>query len=648
MAVPAPLMNIFGQFGQMGQGNTNTRGQLSSYQNNGPLNGLVHVLVADIDRAPAAPQQDLLNAFAAEHNVYLGWDDLKQALKELTPIQREVVLGPVLRRLVPANGRPAGFPMTFTEVNTLAHRFNINVEGYLTPDALKLTRNTLKATLVERFTADDKAAAFILEEPAERVRLRVAALNAAQQASLRGKIRTRPLTVSQEMDITRRAELELKRREALPLTDPLSSNANQIPVAGAIAAPIATLKLWQSADNQYQFDTLNPAEHNGHYASHSFASYERQSTDVKAVVEKAVTDRQAGQPVKLKKAFQQFELEQSKKPGAFADKMQNQMNTMLSSMTGMLGFGDQNGIAGFIGKIFSNIFGGLFQLFGPLSSMKDMFSKMGKTAGSSLDDDEEMKELKERDPVLAAETKEFAGLVEKLEESGADGAEEAHRLNAAWRTTPNTPAVWRDVAVTMIRHGLNDEVDNWMSAKTKKTLDHLIREERRIIATGRAATPQLLGQLEETQRAFAILEDPRINPRCKAEAFNLRATMFERVMGIAIGVTTAESADKQEQKEHVQLNQKVAGLTVTEQAAQAAHSPIAGDLAARLLAAQQALVAHVAPVAATAAALAGAKTNAANAVLPPILIMARAKNPPAHGAVPVGLPAELRRLGLVI
>jgi len=584
MAVPAQLMDLFSQ---MGQGSTNTRGQLSSYQNNGPLNGLVHVLVADIDQLTVAPhdgstaaaRQDLLNAFAAEHNVYLGWDDLKQALKELTPIQREVVLGPVLRKLIPTKANNTD-PITAKEVARLARTFDIKVESYLTPDAFKATK------LIPEIKKADIDIAYAMEAHALATRLRVtvATIPALEEKKLRDIIAKRfSGNQAQEWNVAKRAEIEFKRRSALPVGDVDRPDANQIPATIVPAGPaITTLKLWQSDDNQYQFDTPNPAEHNSHYASHPFASYEKQSADVKAVVEKVVAERQAGKPVKLKQGFQQFYLEQSKKPGALADEMQNQMQTMLSGLTNTLGFGDKNGIVGFIGKIISGLLPGVFQLFSSLSNMKSMFSNMGKTADSPVDGVEEMKELKEKNPELAVETKEFAGLVRKLEEQGDTGAIEARRLNEAWRAAPNTPAVWKDLAVTMIDHGLNDDVDSWMRAKAKNALSHLIREEKRI--SPNALTP-LHTELNRIRTAFDTLEDPKLanaSDAYKAENLELRLRMFERLMQVATNVSTKQDDYKKTAESAENLRQQAAGLNRSHVAAQAAGTPVTPTLQERL------------------------------------------------------------------
>jgi len=663
MAAAAPFMDLLGKMGDMSLGAA-TRGQLSSYQNNGPLNGLVHVLVADIDKLPAGgskvtrAKQDLLNAFAAEHNIYLTWDDFKQVVKDLNPIQREVVLGPVLRRLIPEdaditkprkttlNPPPIGWAaISAEEAAQLAWRFDIKTEDYLTPDAFK-------AKLTREMKAADINDIYARREPIEilgleRARLAagtpgaaIAALTPAQTVALRTRISQELSAQGHAMNLQQRVEVEFRRRQALPVGHADHPDTNQIQQA-ALAAPIATLKLWQSEEDQYQFDIANLLAHNSHYASHSFASYEKRSADVTKVINDAVLKRTAAKPIEIKKAFQQFETAEAKKPGAFAEKMQDQMQGMLSGITNMLGFGDKNGPMAFIGSIFSNLLKGMMPMLGMLGNMKQMVANMGKTPDASLiSDPDEMKKLQEENPELAAETREFASLVEKLEELGEK--EEAGRLNEAWRATPNTPVVWRDLVVTMIDHGLNDDVDSWMREKSKKTLEHLIREEQKIERSQNLRRPtQLHQELTHVQTAFAQLEDPRLAQASEAyknENLGLRMQMFEQLMQVATNVMATEGERKKAAADLAQLRQSEGNLRASDTAA--AGQPVATALHERWTAVQAALQAgSPIPARASAADQAAiqAKTDAVAGTGLPVIV-------PMFTAKQGRLQAELRRI----
>ncbi len=113
------------------------RARTTRYQNNGPLNPLVHHLIdnASDPAIPPAMKQKLTEAFAEEYGVYASWDILVEKVNLIKdPTQREMILGPVLRQMLPAkyhNANNHEWPtVSPQDALTLANEFGFDMEWY--------------------------------------------------------------------------------------------------------------------------------------------------------------------------------------------------------------------------------------------------------------------------------------------------------------------------------------------------------------------------------------------------------------------------------------------------------------------------------------------------------------------------------------
>lgn len=127
------------------------RAQTTGDQNNCGLNALVHTLVPNMGRVPenAEGRVELCDAFNARYNTQLTWEALILEMQGIVnPVDKERILGPVLRRLLlNERDRNSDTMLTAVQVQEVAHKFNIRVESYATHEAtrrdleLKILRN---------------------------------------------------------------------------------------------------------------------------------------------------------------------------------------------------------------------------------------------------------------------------------------------------------------------------------------------------------------------------------------------------------------------------------------------------------------------------------------------------------------------------
>ena len=119
----------------------------SNYQDNGPLNALVHVFASVKDGQPViqpnlALQRELSQAFYDEWGTYLSLQQLAEIVQHTTdPMHREMLLGPVLRRMLSeeetGQGDSGSAQVSVEAVAKLGKRFGIRVESYKTPEGIK-------------------------------------------------------------------------------------------------------------------------------------------------------------------------------------------------------------------------------------------------------------------------------------------------------------------------------------------------------------------------------------------------------------------------------------------------------------------------------------------------------------------------------
>lgn len=471
------------------------RAQTTNYQNNDLFNPLAHALVDNIDnpniQAPA--QERLRAAFVEAHGVHPTWNELKIALKNLDPIQREVVLGPVLRimaatgaganaRLYPKAADPADWQAIGQEdLLRVANELNIYVELYDSKFALQALKKRLEDD--EKLIREDRIRTQL------RYPLRPNPLNLAQAASLNAAFEREKIDINKAVEakivpiMSNKAHMHHPERNLLA-----GRNAAGLTLP---ADRTASLKIWANDGKECSFEKPNAAEHNQKYASFQSYVYDRDKDAIKAVVAKSFT---SGNPLSLGTALKDYSNKANKdNPERFLDGMKKGM----SSLAKMFGGGP---FVTLIFEVFSNLFATMSSLFPALQGLEKMFSGVGK-ADTDLPDEKELKELIAKhpdNPEFAARAEEFSGYAQMLADTGPSGKGAATQLTKEWKeairdpndlpaadpgsTFAKTEIVFEKLLAQMKANGLEDEASALLDAQTNRLLQQLKQAEVQIEA----------------------------------------------------------------------------------------------------------------------------------------------------------------------
>ncbi len=462
------------------------RAKTTDYQNNGGLNALAHILVSKLDAVPVAAvgRVELINAFNQEYGVFLdpanpiSWTKVTDMLKSIKdPRSLEVMVGPLLRRLLPAplhvpRADGVWLPVDAADVLTVAQKFEIKCEGQATELAIK---NKLRVAV----SADPTIAV------ANR-------------------------------------EAEINRRYALAIA---AGGVFAAPVA-----PIATLELLNNGQ-QWEYKTATEAEAKAHNAAYGYKTvpfnYGEHSAQIRRQISSAVLNNKTD----INPIFNKFASDyKAKQPQGFAALRADSdfskkieegflqiMNPLGINMPGPAG-GFFNLIGGFISKIMGVLFGAM----GKFQELAKIFSKGNKTSESPLS----AEDFEGQSAEVAAAGAEFADLSNTLASMGGEkGKRIAAEVNKAWREDPNSPDIQDKLIDAMLSCGLREQADEWLRAKEQEILNKALEN-----LEGWLGASPLLTLLNKYKDTLKLFEDPALqyaDEGYKQENFNVRYRVFK-------------------------------------------------------------------------------------------------------------------------
>jgi hypothetical protein len=527
--------------------------KLSQYRGNGPLNALVHVFadkIANIpvDNAVAAPpvttRADLCAAFHAEWGTYLDWAQLQAVLTATTdPMHREMLLGPVLRRLLPDEGQggDGATEVSVDAVATLGKRFGIRVEAYQDYAGLR-------AEIREKLLKEHPG----IEEDALR-HLGDKAFKRALGPEIKRRFMGAPDNLPEAVAIQRAAQ---ELQSILAGNRPHFPTREQVDLVG-IPDPdrlaeggighFATLSLNRVADG-YRFgksdnaapnvNTFGTAVHNLSQGYKTPCDYAQAAPVLREQLRAAVSSAVKAAPAagiaagvaiahtmrdktsEIFSAYQAGPPKAGKTGDAAKGGLGGMMDGLLGNVSTFFGggeadvFGSLKGIMGMLGGIFEPI-------MKMLMGFQDTLSESAKKPGDPFSK-KEMDSYTAQSEALGKAASDFSIRLETL---GAESTS-ARLLHEAWRKNPDATGVWASLIDKLVSEGDLAAADNCLHDQESKMLGTLQTVRDSVLAKGGNVVP-LDFAINYYREAFASLETPEL--RREPESIQARLVVFKEL-----------------------------------------------------------------------------------------------------------------------
>lgn len=532
----------------------------SNYQNNGPLNALVHALVAKqangqpVIQPDPALQRELSQAFYDEWGTYLSLQQLTNIIEHTTdPMHREMLLGPVLRRMSAADEGEqgdSGSPEVSVEaVAKLGKRFGIRVESYKDYEGIRaeireqLLKRNPQLTETEdilRSSIDREFYKIIRPEIQAKVIIEVDAIVPA----LTDKDKDQKIAELVNGELQRMLSGHSPKYPRDPKDD-LPEGAGKLAENGVIAATLRLLR----KDKGYRFQAINSidnldliitADHNSSQGYKTPCDYAQAAPVLREQLRAAVTTAVAAVPA--------GDNVDARRQDAIGTAMQNNTSRLFSeyqagpakaSKTGDAAKGGLNGMMdGLLGNVsdfFSGDFfgsakgiAGLFQsLFGPIMKMlmgfQETMSESAKQPGDPFSKTEIDKYTAQSEQLGRAAT-DFSLRVSDLEESSAKV------LNEQWRQDPNAIGVWASLIDKLVAEGNIAAANDCLSNQERKLLAKLTA----IAASSDDAKKQTIETTiriyqEATNPLARAMSHPKATDALKHESLMARSHLFQEL-----------------------------------------------------------------------------------------------------------------------
>ncbi len=496
----------------------------SHYQNNGPLNALVHVLVSkkadgqSVIQPDPALQRELSKAFYDEWGTYLSLQQLVRIVEHTTdPMHREMLLGPVLRRMLPeeetGQGDSGSAEVSVEAVAKLGKRFGIRVESYKTPEGIKA--EIKEAILKSRPPLADPQR----EETLQRL-------------------------VDREFESITNNINDPRNTGADGLKDFLAETDDTLEED----APDhhATLRLLRK-DKGYRFQAINhddnanliiTADHNSSQGYKTPCDYAqaapvlREQLRAAVMTEVAAAGNNAARQAaaigtalqnntsRLFSEYQTSSAKASQTGGATKGGFDGMMDGLLGNVSTFFSgdvFGSMKGIAGLI----ESIFGPLMKM---LMGFQETMFESAKRPGDPLSK-KEMDEYSKKSEALGTAATDFSMRVEALGESTS-----AKVLNAAWRKDPDSIGVWASLIDKLVAEGELAAANDCLSDQERRLLEKLT-------AIAASSEDDKKQEIETTIRIYQeainplarAMSHPTVGDALKHESLQSRLGLFKEL-----------------------------------------------------------------------------------------------------------------------
>ncbi len=540
----------------------------TQYQNNGGLNALVHVLYENMDAVAGTRGAGRLpSVFKVEHGYDITLGQLKALLKDLTPVQREVVLGPVLRRMAVTHAkrikeRGAWGDLSADDVRGVANQFEIKVEAYSTDEETK--------RLLEKGIREQEEARIELAKTAEieaQYSIGGPAFNfvAARAARLAGTaiIAENAKLEALEKDLKIRVEREIKQLVDAGMhlhSEAKKAHKPGLDVVGyhhrtpnQVAFTKATLQLWFEGNQWGRVVTTSDIAdtHNESYkAGRKFYDYDTehamvtaQLLDAKIEYEKAVAAGKPNPKINVASLFAKSE-EKSGKSATQEQNMQTMIEKLMGTFTDFMP-GGKDSIFGMLTQFLVKIIGGIFSMVPLLKEMGKQFKQGHQSQGSEIDA-EEIAEISEKDPELGLAYEKFAKLSSQIDDPA---------LNKAWRANPNSPEVWQQAFSSLVDAGRLDEADEWLKGAERRLIQELRAMERRnpTGAQGQQLLNIYIKLVQDLENPVLAYSKPEEKTRNLMERFTMYTTVSTRMRDVLVAHEKAEKLAQVHVKEEADL-----------------------------------------------------------------------------------------------